>query len=350
MIASADGPHSTTRSDTEAPVCGPVVNVHRQWDATIPAHCFPALAEVAIIASEPVMCEVSRVMHTSAGAVMTKAATYRIRPTATPAGANARTIPARCRCRDVSGKVTGFPSAATLRAGVNLPAPTGGATGSTKRGRLREARVGAMQASLWSRSGVLITLGVCAVLTACASPPDRPVPTPEPSPFVALPDRTGGSPSRPVLPEVSSTPPQTWLEVDGSWRGWVILPDAGTSACSHQQVSAQRWFEATTSNFAEFDAGGADPGREFTLAATVDLEPRPSPGTDPQARHAVIGTFVDSSGAHVQFHSTDDLDLEVRDEGRQVVFALSATGSGVDIDPAPLTVRGAITCAAVTKS
>ncbi|MCT7293888.1 hypothetical protein NVV99_23570 [Rhodococcus sp. PAE-6] len=115
-------------------------------------------------------------------------------------------------------------------------------------------------------------------------------------------------------------------------------------------MSVQRWFEATTSNFAEFDAGGGDPGREFTLAATVDLEPRPSPGTAPQTRHAVVGTFVDSSGAHVQFHSTDDLDLEVRDEGRQVVFALTATGSGVDIDPAPLTVRGVITCAAVTES
>ncbi|WP_138845871.1 hypothetical protein [Rhodococcus pyridinivorans] len=207
-----------------------------------------------------------------------------------------------------------------------------------------------MQASLWSRPGVLITLGVCAVLAACASPPDRPVPTPEPSPFVALPDRTGGQPSRPALPEVSAAPPRTWLEVDGSWRGRVILPDAGTSACSHQQVSVQRWFEATTSNFAEFDAGGGDPGREFTLAATVDLEPRPSAGTDPQPRHAVVGTFVDSSGAQVQFHSTYDLDLEVRDEGRQVVFALTATGSGVDIDPAPLTVRGVITCAAVTES
>jgi len=64
----------------------------------------------------------------------------------------------------------------------------------------------------------------------------------------------------------------------------------------------------------------------------------------------VVGTFVDSSGAQVQFHSTDDLNLEVRDEGRQVVFALTATGSGVDIDPAPLTVRGVITCAAVTES
>ncbi|APE12567.1 hypothetical protein BO226_24715 (plasmid) [Rhodococcus sp. 2G] len=130
----------------------------------------------------------------------------------------------------------------------------------------------------------------------------------------------------------------------------MILPDVGTSACSHQRVSVQRWFEATTSTFAEFDAGGGDPGREFTLAAIVDLEPRPSLGTDPQARHAVVGTFVDSSGAQVQFHSTDGLDLEVRDEGRQVVFALTATGSGVDIDPAPLTVRGVITCAAVTES
>ena len=208
-----------------------------------------------------------------------------------------------------------------------------------------------MQASSWHRSGVLITLGVCAVLAACASLPDRPAPTPEPSPFVALPDRTGGQPSRPALPDASSTPPQTWLEVDGSWRGRVILPDVGTSACSHQQVSAQRWFEATTSNFAEFDAGGADPGREFTLAATVDLEPRTLPGTDPQPERWVVGTFVDSSGAHVQFTSAaDDLDLEVRDEGRQVVFALTATGSGVDIDPAPLTVRGVITCAAVTES
>lgn len=207
-----------------------------------------------------------------------------------------------------------------------------------------------MQASLWSRSGVLITLGMGAVLAACASPSDRPVPTPDPSPFVALPDRTGGQPSRPALPEVSSAPAQTWLEVDGSWRGRVLVPHAGTSACSHQPVSAQRWFEATTSNFAEFDAGSADPGREFTLAATVDLEPRPSAGTDPQPRHAVIGTFVDSSGAHVQFHSTDDLDVEVRDEGRQVVFALTAIGSGVDIDPAPLTVRGVITCESVTES
>ncbi|UTT50854.1 MULTISPECIES: hypothetical protein [Rhodococcus] len=45
----------------------------------------------------------------------------------------------------------------------------------------------------------------------------------------------------------------------------------------------------------------------------------------------------------------DGIDLEVRDEDRQVVFALTATGSGVDIDPAPLTVRGVITCAAVTE-
>lgn len=206
-----------------------------------------------------------------------------------------------------------------------------------------------MQASSWHRSGVLITLGVCAVLAACASPPDRPAPTADPSPFVALPDRIGGQPSRPALPDASTAPSQTWLEVDGSWQGRVLLPDAGTSACSHQQVSAQRWFEATTSTFAEFDAGGADPGREFTLAATVDVEPRPSAGTDPQPRHAVVGTFVDSSGAHVQFHSTDGIDLEVRDEGRQVVFALTATGSGVDIDPAPLTVRGVITCTAVTE-
>ncbi len=76
---------------------------------------------------------------------------------------------------------------------------------------------------------------------------------------------------------------------------------------------------------------------------------RPSPGTDPQTRHAVTGILVDSSGAHVQFHSADDLDLEVHDEGRQVVFALTATGSGGDIDPAPLTVRGVITCEAVTE-
>ncbi|WP_255029080.1 hypothetical protein [Rhodococcus sp. GA1] len=47
--------------------------------------------------------------------------------------------------------------------------------------------------------------------------------------------------------------------------------------------------------------------------------------------------------------SADDLDLEVHDEGRQVVFALTATGSGGDIDPAPLTVRGVITCEAVTE-
>ncbi|WP_231912150.1 hypothetical protein, partial [Rhodococcus sp. HS-D2] len=115
-----------------------------------------------------------------------------------------------------------------------------------------------MQASSRHRSGVLITLGVCAVLAACASPPDRPAPTADPSPFVALPDRTGGRPSRPALPDASTAPPRTWLEVDGSWRGRV--PHTGTSACSHQPVSMQRWFEATTSNFAEFDAGGGDPG------------------------------------------------------------------------------------------
>ncbi|MCB8913743.1 hypothetical protein L612_002700000490 [Rhodococcus rhodochrous J38] len=63
----------------------------------------------------------------------------------------------------------------------------------------------------------------------------------------------------------------------------------------------------------------------------------------------MTGILVDSSGAHVQFHSADDLDLEVHDEGRQVVFALTATGSGGDIDPAPLTVRGVITCEAVTE-
>lgn len=38
------------------------------------------------------------------------------------------------------------------------------------------------------------------------------------------------------------------------------------------------------------------------------------------------------------------------DEDRQVAFALTATDSRVDIDPAPLTVRGVITCEAVTES
>ena len=205
-----------------------------------------------------------------------------------------------------------------------------------------------MQASSRHRTGVLLTLGACAALAACTSPPDGSVSTPEPSPFTVQPDRTGEQ-LRPSLPDVLSASQQTWLEVDGGWHGRVILPGTGTSGCSHQQVSAQQWFEAATSNFAEFDAGGAEPGREFTVDATVNLEPRTSPGTDPQPEHWVIGTLVDSTGAHVQFHSTDDIDLEIRDEGRQVAFALTATGSGLDIDPAPLTVRGVITCEAVTE-
>ncbi|MDV2477298.1 hypothetical protein F8M49_21560 [Rhodococcus zopfii] len=140
----------------------------------------------------------------------------------------------------------------------------------------------------------------------------------------------------------------TWLEVDGSWQGRVALQDSGTSRCSHQQISAQRLFEAVTSKFAEFEGGAADPGSEFEIYATANVAPRLDRVTQPEAR--VAGTLVDTAGAHVQFHSNDELELEVRDDGRQVAFALTATGSGLDIDDAPLTVRGVIACSSVTES
>lgn len=151
-----------------------------------------------------------------------------------------------------------------------------------------------------------------------------------------------------AVPDESSTQDHTWLEVDGGWQGRVILPDSGTNRCSHQQVSSQRWFEAVTSEFAEFESGSANPGSEFEIHATADVEPRPERAT--QSETWVVGTLVDAAGAHVQFHSTDEIELEVRDDGRQVAFALTATGSGLDIDDAPITVRGVIICSSVTES
>lgn len=138
------------------------------------------------------------------------------------------------------------------------------------------------------------------------------------------------------------------MEVDGSWQGRVTLQDSGTSRCSHQQISAQHLFEAVTSEFVEFEGGAADPGSEFELYATANVEPRPHRASQPEAW--VVGTLVDSAGAHVQFHSAGELELEVRDDGRQVAFALTATGSGLDVDDAPLTVRGVIACSSVTES
>ncbi|WP_301850238.1 hypothetical protein [Rhodococcus pyridinivorans] len=180
------------------------------------------------------------------------------------------------------------------------------------------------------------------VLTSCGSPAGE-SDTAETKPFAAH-----SSPApQPLLPVAPSTQNGTWLEVDGGWQGRVMLPDSGTSRCSVGQLAQQRWFEAVTSEFTDFDSGGADPGHEFDIHATVNLDSRPERGTQPE--RWVVGTFVDSAGAHVQFHSTDEIEVEVRDDGRQVAFALTALGSGLDIAAAPLTVRGVITCDSVTE-
>ena len=203
-----------------------------------------------------------------------------------------------------------------------------------------------MRASSRHRFKVPIMMGASVgltVLTACGSPAGE-TDTAETRPFAAH-----SSPApQPLLPEASSAQNGTWLEVDGGWQGRVMLPDSGTHRCSHQQVSSQHWFEAMTSEFAEFDSGGADPGSEFEIHISTNGEPHPERLSPPETW--VVGTLVDTAGAHVQFHSTDKVEVEVRDDDRQVAFALTAIGSGLDIAATPITVRGVIVCSSVTES
>lgn len=140
----------------------------------------------------------------------------------------------------------------------------------------------------------------------------------------------------------------TWLRVDGAWPEQISLPAAGETECvRHSDDRGYGWrtFSARTSDFAEYDAGGENPGRDFDIEVHVP-DNSSYPDGSPSPPFAMI-RFSDQDarffrlGAAVGHGAT----ITASDADPAIAFELVGTATSIDADPVRVRATGHIRCA-----
>lgn len=174
-------------------------------------------------------------------------------------------------------------------------------------------------------SAILATISV--VIAGCGAPqqPDDP---------------------RPPTP-VAGPPSGAWLEVSGAWPEKVTLPPEASPECIRytgpHTVSA-RSFTAKTSDFADYDAGGETPGRDFEVGVHVP-DASPYPDGSPSVP-SVIVVFSDKQGRQFRLSAEDGkgATMTANDHDPMVTFEVTGNAASIDAEPILVRVSGQIDC------
>lgn len=138
-----------------------------------------------------------------------------------------------------------------------------------------------------------------------------------------------------------------WLEITGAWPEKVTLPPEASPECIHYtgpHTVAARSFTAKTSDFADYDAGGESPGRDFNVGIHIP-EASPYPDVPPSASSVII-VFSDKQGAQFRLSAEDGrgATITASDEHPTVTFEATGNATSIDADPIPVRASGQIEC------
>ncbi|WP_305091940.1 hypothetical protein [Prescottella sp. R16] len=163
---------------------------------------------------------------------------------------------------------------------------------------------------------------------------------------------------RSVAPEpessVDSSETGTWLRVVGAWPERVTLPTAGTVDCTRHSSDhgyGYRAFDARTSDFTEYDAGGERPGHDFDVSVYIPNADNDTDNTDGSSSSHVMVQFSDPQGRFFRLtgSGTDDATITPSPDGTSVSFEVTGSATSIDADPLLVRAAGRIHCDAVTE-
>lgn len=151
---------------------------------------------------------------------------------------------------------------------------------------------------------------------------------------------------RPATP-VAGPSSGAWLEVTEAWPERVTLPPEASPECTRYggpHTVAARGFAAKTSDFADYDAGGDNPGRDFDVQVHVP-DVSSSPDGSPSAPSVTI-VFSDKQGRHFRMGAEDGQGATITadDHDPAVTFEVTGDANSIDADPVPIRAAGRIHC------
>ncbi|SDD40707.1 hypothetical protein SAMN05444580_104192 [Rhodococcus tukisamuensis] len=135
-----------------------------------------------------------------------------------------------------------------------------------------------------------------------------------------------------------------WLEVTGAWPERVTLPLEASPECIRRggpHTGAARSFTAKTSDFAEYDAGGENSGRDFDVQVHV-----PDVSSYPDESPSVTIVFSDKQGRHFRMGAEDGqgATITANDHDPAVTFEVTGDATSIDADPVLIRAAGQIRC------
>ncbi|QKT12148.1 hypothetical protein [Rhodococcus sp. W8901] len=137
----------------------------------------------------------------------------------------------------------------------------------------------------------------------------------------------------------------TWLRLAGAWPEQVDLPAPRNPECWRlPHTGDSREYTAKTSDFADYDSGGENPGRDFDLDVTAfDRETYPD-GT-PSPPFARI-RFSNPDGRHYTLIGVHGKNATIAASDTDPTVTFEVTGKATSIDGDPILVRasGRIQC------
>ncbi|MFD4183994.1 hypothetical protein ACFWPB_23320, partial [Rhodococcus sp. NPDC058514] len=104
-----------------------------------------------------------------------------------------------------------------------------------------------------------------------------------------------------------------------------------------------REFVVSTSDFAEYDGGGENPGRDFRIQADVYDNRDAQPGY-------VLIEFSDPDGNHYTLSGTaNEAQIIESDDHTAVSFVIAGTSTSIDSTPTSVSAAGQIRCDSVNE-
>lgn len=137
----------------------------------------------------------------------------------------------------------------------------------------------------------------------------------------------------------------TWLRLVGAWPEQVDLPATRNAECLRlPHAGDSREYMAKTSDFADYDSGGENPGRDFDLdVAAFDRETYPD-GTSSPPFATIL--FSDPDGRHYTLSGVHGKNATITASDTDPTVTFEVTGKATSIDGDPMLVRasGQIQC------